>query len=126
MPDTSRQRLCGSPLARGISLVGQLVREERQRERPPGEVGVCLEPSEEPGHEGQSGDLGAKRAEAVGERFATLRCVQVARKSLNGGSVELELAVWVAAGGQNEHGAPPRGEELRLRHLHPGPGDERE
>jgi hypothetical protein len=126
MASTSRRRRPGSPLARGISVAAEFVREESEREGAPSNVRLVLEPGDESRDERQTDDVLTYRPKPIGERRPPLGCAQLAREHLDRRRIELELSMRVAACRQDQHCPPPRRAKLCLRDVDVPSRDERQ
>jgi hypothetical protein len=94
----------------GMSLfLAELFREQRDRERAPGELHVFEQRFEEEGGTGKALRLGSEPAEGGVELGVPLGRIEVVREAGDAGAFELELSVRVAAGGEDEERAPQRG-----------------
>src|SRR5438105_2054370 len=93
---------CPHGRGRKQSVAGQLVGEQRQREASPRERSVGAESVERLRDHGQAVGVGREALERRVERLPPGRCVELRREPLGGDRVELELAVRVAACGENE------------------------
>lgn len=109
----------------GSLILGELVREEGQPEAAPGEIGVCEERGEPLGDGRQAVDLelGKRCVQGV----SAFGRVELAREALGGDGVQVELAMRIAARGEHEHRAPPRGVQVVVgdRHVVEHEPDER-
>ena len=83
-----------------------------EAEAPPGDVWLCLQRAQAFGDSRET--VGIERSEGVRQRLAALRRVELAGEPLGCDGVEVELAMWVASGREDEHRAPPRGIQLVL------------
>src|SRR5919202_3048598 len=96
------------------SVAGELVREQGERERAPGELRIGAERAERVRDAREPLRLAGEALERGRERVPPLGGVELRREARGGDGLVVELAVRISAGGQHEEGAAPGGVQRRL------------
>jgi hypothetical protein len=99
-------RLVGNSLHRPESLVrGKLLRDQREREEPPREVEVGRKAEDDLAHPRQLARPESQLVQSRREAGAALLGPELGSERFDGAVVDLELAVWVTAGREQEQRA---------------------